>query len=626
MCGIAGIVNYSNYIPITRETLINMSNALSHRGPDHSGIWISDECTVGLAHQRLSIIDLSSRAMQPMSNEDGNIQVIFNGCIYNHIKLRRELEKEGHTFKSLHSDTEVIVHGFESFGIDILNKLNGIFAIAIWDNKKKELWLARDRVGVKPLYYSTINSSFIFASEIKSLFKYPECNKEILDNSIYQYLTFLTVPAPETMFRNIKKLEAGKYLKVNQYGNIEKKTYWDSKTLLNNPIFDSYDIASNISSNLLHNSIFAQTISDVPFSTTLSSGVDSSLISAITNEINSNFYTFTIDYNVKSNFGESELARIISKKLGLKDFNVLVVNNNDIFSHYNNYLKIQNDYPIGSPDIILLYILSKKLKELGIKVCLFGEGADELGGYPSYLSMDLEHRTLLHFSKYPKSIKNFIYKISPENFKDKIEIAMGKSIISRKHIQSFSQQEKEDMWNGGGEIINSYLILEDLMNEIDIDTPDSFIRKVCNIEFKLRLPEFMLPRIDYPMMANSIEGRVPFLDHNLVEYYLRLPFNIKSFNNIPKYLFKNHLSNYLDNEIVNRPKLGFGKVLSPLLNLELPLRFKFEVLDIKNHPIFYRIKRSYLEKILKEHTNKKNYGFKIWTIYSLAKWLEIHET
>ena len=237
MCGIVGVFNYNNSEPVREDVLIKMRDTMVHRGPDGCGIWISDDRCIGLAHRRLSIIDLSESANQPMCNEDETIWIVFNGEIYNHMEIRPELEERGHKFKTDHSDTEVIIHAFEEWGIDCISRFRGMFAFAIWDSKKKILWLVRDRIGIKPLYYSIQDNKFIFASEIKAIIKYPSIKREINYKALYNYLSFLTTQPPDTLFKGINKLAAGKYLKIERTKINEPEEYWD--------VFDNVEVLSN---------------------------------------------------------------------------------------------------------------------------------------------------------------------------------------------------------------------------------------------------------------------------------------------------------------------------------------------------------------------------------------------
>lgn len=622
MCGICGVFNLNNRNDISKELIITIRDSMIYRGPDDAGVYISGDGDIGLGHRRLSIIDLSPRAKQPISNEDGTIWIVFNGEIYNYKSLQKQLKEQGHIFKSK-SDTEVIIHLYEEKGIECVHDLEGMFAFALWDENKKELILVRDRIGIKPLYYAITNDRFIFASEIKALFASGNLIKEINPEGIYHYLTFLAVPAPNTMFKNIYKIEAGTILKIDKSGQIFKTHYWNPADFLNKPLRDgNEDEIIETTEDLLKEAVSQRMISDVPLGATFSGGVDSSLIVSLMREQTDNVLAMTMDYEVDSPYNESKIAKQIANRLDIS-LDERKVNGEEYFKAANDFLKIQSDYPAGDPNNILLYIISKLTKESGVTVSLVGEGGDEIGGYPIYLNLKKEFRVLKYFSSLPIWLKKGIYNFCPEKIKERLGIALGDSVVSRRHIHAFTEEEKKKMWIDDN-VNNSYFSLEKIMNEINTKTEDEFLRRVLNVEFKFRLPELILPRVDYPTMANSIEARVPLLDHKLVEFSLRLPMSTKMKNGEAKYILKRVLCKYIDKKYVYREKVGFGMLLRPFLKDILPNWFKNEILNKNNHPLFAYISKDYLLKLHEEHEKKKCNGFKIWTIYALGKWLEIH--
>jgi asparagine synthase (glutamine-hydrolysing) len=506
MCGIVGVFSYSSdSATVTEDLIVRMRDSMIHRGPDDAGLYISANGKLGLGHRRLSIIDLSPRAKQPMSNEDGTIWTVFNGEIYNYKSLQKQLKEAGHTFKS-DSDTEVIIHLYEEKGIDCVHNLEGMFAFAIWDEKKENLFLVRDRIGIKPLYYAVTSDRFIFASEMKALFVSNGLAKEISPESIYHYLTFLTVPAPNTMFKNIYKVEAGTILKINKTGQNCKTRYWNPADFLNKPLRNrTEDEIIETTENLLKEAVSQRMVSDVPLSSTFSGGVDSSLIVSLMKKQTDNVLAMTIDYEIDSPYSESRVAEEIANILDIS-LDERKISSDEYFKAVNDFLKIQSDYPAGDPNIILLYVISKLTKESGVTVSLVGEGGDEIGGYPIYLDLNKEYGMLKHFSSLPVWLKTRIYNLCPEEIKKRLGIALGDGVVSRRHIHAFTEEEKKKMWVGD-KFNSSYHFLEKIMDEINTKTEDEFLRKVLNVEFKLRLPELILPRVDYPTMANSIEAR-----------------------------------------------------------------------------------------------------------------------
>ena len=622
MCGICGILSLSPDAPISESQLILMRDAMKHRGPDDAGLYMSEDGKIGLGHRRLSIIDLSKRGKQPMPNEDKTIWLAFNGEVYNYRSLQERLREGGHTFRS-RTDAETIVHLYEEQGIDCVQCLRGMFAFALWDCKLRKLFLVRDRVGIKPLFYSAVANRFIFASEIQSIFKTDLVQKEINDQGVYDFLTILTVPAPETMFKNIYKLKAGTILEIDVSGAIKQYCYWDPATFLNAPLYSEDETTIfEKTEDLLEEAVHLRLISDVPVSATFSGGVDSSLIVSFVRTHNPSMKLLTIDYESHSQFNESEIAREIAHRLNVP---LLVESVNEETYHraINEYLRIQTDYPAGDPNTILLYLLSKKLKALATKVCLIGEGGDEIGGYPSYITVNSEYEYLKYFARLPAWVKRVLYALSPEAIRYRLELALGNRVVSKRHIHAFSEYEKQMMWCGA-KVESTYLYFERIMEEVDTRTSDTFLRKILNLEFKMRLPELILPRVDYPTMANSIEARVPFLDHELVEYSLRLPMNAKMKNNEPKYILKKLLCNFVDPHFAYRKKIGFGMLLTPFFEHILPNWVKKEVLDNKEHCLFNYIDRGCLLRLYEAHFKNASAGFNLWVIYALGKWLEIH--
>ncbi|WP_018884767.1 asparagine synthase (glutamine-hydrolyzing) [Paenibacillus massiliensis] len=621
MCGITGIYNYKNFNEVSLGHIQMMNDTLSYRGPDGNGVYRSKDRHLGLGHRRLAITDLSQQANQPMSNEDGSLWIVFNGEIYNHTELRYELQLYGHVFRTHHSDTEVILHAYEQWGMEFVHRLRGMYAFAIWDEPSNKLLLVRDRIGIKPVFYSYRYGFFAFASEIHALQRILPV-QEFSETSIYHYLTFLTVPAPLTMYKHVLKLEAGTYLVVEADG-ITITPYWEPETYLSKPLSDSYSTAYEHTEFLIKDSVSKCGMGDVPLCASLSSGVDSSIVAALLKKEHPELRTVTMDYEVPSPYSEAVAAQEIANQLNIQDQVVYTVTSTRFFAACNEYLQQHNDGPVGAQDIILFYMMSKRLNQQGYKICVLGEGADECGGYPSYLKMNDEHRLLSVFSQMNTGVKEGIFKLASTKWKEHLSIAMGNSIISRKHIQSFSEYEKSKLWCGEKNV-SSYDILEDIMNRISTHTQDNFIRKVLNVEFRLRLPEFMLPRVDYPTMACSLEARVPFLDHHLVEYSLQLDNSVKMKDNIPKRMFKELLSNYVNQKYVYRPKLGFGKVMAPLLNETLPTVMHNEIISKPNHVLFSVIHHKALVQLWQEHAAHKNRGFQLWTLYGLGKWMELN--
>jgi len=397
MCGIAGTFVYkdSNFA-VSEPYIIRMRDTMVHRGPDGGGVWISPDKKIGLGHRRLSIIDLSQIANQPMCNEDGSILVVFNGEIYNHAEIRAELMRiGGHTWKTDHSDTEVILHAFEQWGIDCLYKFRGMFAIGLWDARKRELWLIRDRIGIKPLYYSIHNNRITFASEIKALLQDPDQKRAVHEEAFYHYLSFLTTPAPQTLFEGIKKLPPGTWLRVTEGGRTREQRYWDVldyTTPLTN--VSEHEISRMILSEL-RTAVKLRKVSDVPVGVFLSGGIDSSTNAALFSEGETRpIQTFTIGYQGEYKSYENELhyAKKMAAGVGAVHRERLLTID-DLIDFLPRMVHLQ-DEPIADPVCVPVYYVSKLARDNGVIVCQVGEGADELfWGYQSW-------KTALNLQRY----------------------------------------------------------------------------------------------------------------------------------------------------------------------------------------------------------------------------------
>lgn len=592
---------------------------MTHRGPDDKGLYISEDKAVGMGHRRLSIIDLSQSGRQPMTNENRTVWLVFNGEIYNYKALRDELIRSGHRFIS-NSDTEVIIHLYEEKGLACLKHLNGMFAIAIWDENAKKLVLGRDRVGIKPLYYTQVGGGIAFASEIGSLQRHPAVGGGIRQQAVYDYLTILTTPAPGTMFEKINKVEAGTAVTFDFREGLDIRRYWDPKTYLNNPIGGKAESeAIDETRMLVGDAVQSHLVSDVPVGMFFSGGVDSSLILCMVSSVSRELLSMTSEYEIDSDHNESLIAREIAEKLGVP-LSVHKVGSSTFYRSVEEYLHMQSDYPTGSPDIILMYILSSHARKNGTIVCLVGEGGDEIGGYPQYLRAMKEFGFLRYFAGLPLAFKKIVYSASPRKLQSALEIAMGQQVASRRHIHSFGEREKRMMWVGD-QTESTYEYLRKIMYEIEGCDVESHYRKILNLEFKLRLPELLLPRVDYPTMAKSVEARVPFLEHGLVEYCLRLPSTLTMKGGMPKYLLKRILGSYLDFELVYRKKKPFGGLLKPFLSDVLPVWFKDEMLH-RAHPVYDFVSHDAVCALWREHARSHLRGWNLWTLYALGKWVE----
>ncbi|MEX2153554.1 MAG: asparagine synthase (glutamine-hydrolyzing) [Gemmatimonadaceae bacterium] len=569
MCGINGIFSY-NGRPVSADELARMRDTMAHRGPDGTGAWISSDGKVGLGHRRLSIIDLSSLANQPMTNEDSSLQIVYNGEIYNHAEIRRELEAMGgHQWRTDHSDTEMILHAYETWGIDCIHRFRGMFAIALWDSRKQQLWLVRDRIGIKPIYYTVVQGRLLFASEIKALLTLPEVERAVDHEALFNYLSFLTAPAPRTLFKGIYKLPASTRLCISHDGSQRQERYWDAwdhtTPLLN---VSEEEIAERLLSEL-RTSVKYRKVSDVPVGIFLSGGIDSSANAKLFSEDGGPVRTFSIGYDAKYESYKSELpyARSVAKFVGAEHHDMEL----DI-DHVLSFLEpmvYHQDEPIGDVVCVPLYYVSKLARDNGVIVCQVGEGADELFcGYPTWA----KHLQMARLNRLPvpRAIK-----------------AVGLQALSAAgHRTSFAYEylrravRQEPLFRGGAEGLTEYdkwlLLGADLRREFQgASSADSivgirqrFLSKAWEksdmhwmsyLDLNLRLPELLLMRVDKMSMATSIEGRVPFLDHKFVELALSIPTAVK----IPrpgelKHILKKAVRGVIPDDIIDRKKQGFG--------------------------------------------------------------------
>jgi asparagine synthase (glutamine-hydrolysing) len=626
MCGIVGIFNFQKKSRVNEPLLVKMRDEMIHRGPDDCGLWISDDGFTGLGHRRLSIIDLSYSAVQPMCNEDKTIRVVFNGEIYNHAEIKIELVKKGHRFKTDHSDTEVIVHGFEEWGIDCLHKFRGMFAIGIWDDSKKELWLIRDRIGIKPLYYTINNGSFIFASEIKSLLTDRNIKREVNEEAFYHYLSFLTTPSPQTMFENIKKLSAGHYLKIDSRGNIKINCYWDVFDFTS-PLFDVSE--SHIAERLIDElrvSVKYRAISDVPVGIFLSGGIDSSVNAVLFSEGRlDNANTFTIGYEGEnpSYLNEFAYARKMAKIIGANHHEKIL--GVDEFIDFLSKLVFHQDEPIADPVCFPIFQVSRLAKENGVTVCQVGEGSDELFiGYPRWLTA----LRLYKLNSLP--VPNFIKKAGLSFLKlsgrrDSYSYEWLRRAVEHLPIfwggaEAFFEPEKKllisEKLRKNFKNFSSFEVIKPIFNSFNekswSKTPLCWM---SYLDLKFRLPELLLMRVDKMSMAVSLEARVPFLDHKFVEFAMSIPEEIKSVGHGLKHILKKSVKGLIPDEIIYRSKQGFGVPIYEWFFERLGVFAREKVVSFADRTDFFD--KKYLKVLF-----KSNNAQKIWYVLNFALWYE----
>ncbi len=619
MCGITGIINYNK--PIKAAQLEAMCNALHLRGPDDKGLWVDKN--IGLGHTRLSIIDLET-GHQPMCTLDKNVIIVFNGEIYNFKELRAELKVLNIVFNTT-SDTEVILKCYQQYGIEkTLSKLEGMFAFALYDKEKEELFIARDKFGEKPLYYFEKENEFYFGSEIKSLFSVIN-KKEIDTKGLNFFLSLSYIPAPYTIYKEVKKLLPAHYLaykkgnaaKIHRYYNLLEK-------IEEQPIETDLNAAVENIKSKLKESVEKRMISDVPIGAFLSGGIDSSIIASLMAEISPTpINTFTIGFKEK-NYDESGRAKLVADKIKSNhtvhylDYKDIVDVIDDIINYY--------DEPFGDSSALPSYYVAKLAQEK-VKVVLTGDCADELfGGYEKYLGQYY----VTKFRKLPKLVQNAIIKlvnIFPHTKQTDPFLLRAKKVVQNVNKSNFDMHYSL-MCLGFSDVDRSSLLLPKYLNQIKEEVKtvyNSFqskepLEKGFYTDLHFVLEGDMLTKVDRVCMKNSLEARTPFLDSSVVEMAYRLPLNFKIRGKNKKFILKKAFKNILPKETIGFRKQGFGVPVDYWLRNELKEDIKTLVSkkNIERQGIFnYEV----INALLEEHiTGKENHKGKLWNLYVFQKW------
>lgn len=633
MCGICGKVNLNSQDSIDDKLIHSMTDVLKHRGPDDAGIYVSrmpniynnkSWVQIGLGHRRLSIIDLSSAGHQPMSNEDKTIWIVYNGEIYNFQDLRKNLVEKGHIFSS-QSDTEIIIHLYEDMGVNCVKELRGMFAFAIWDGNKQRLFLARDRLGKKPLNYTIRNGSLIFASEIKSILQDPQISREVNTEALDSYLTYGYIPAPQTIFSGIKKLPPAHRL-IWERGEIKIDRYWGlsyrKKLTLGEDEYGERIL------ELLIEATKIRLISDVPLGAFLSGGIDSSAVVAIMSRLSTQrVKTFSIGFQEES-FNELKYARKIAKLFNTDHHEYIV--KTDALEVLPKLIWNFNE-PFADSSSIPTYYLSKMTRQEVI-VALNGDGGDEsFGGYERYAANKIANV----YRFIPKIVrKNMITSFIrglPETTRKKDFVKNLKRFTS---ADEFSKERRYAYWMSlFHNDLKANLYSEEFKNRLkDFDSWDyicstyrqsdaiNFVDSTLFVDTMTYLPGDLLVKMDITSMANSLEARSPFLDHKLMEFAASIPSSLKLRGITTKYILKKTFSKILPKEILQRRKQGFGVPVGNWFRNELK-DYAYEILLSRDC-----IKRGYFKEeavkmMLDEHVlGKVDHGPRIWSLINLELW------
>jgi len=620
MCGIAGFVDLwarkGRAAEERGEILARMCRIIRHRGPDDQGVMVKPGVALGM--RRLAIIDLVS-GNQPMSGEDGAVTIVFNGEIYNFQELKPRLEAHGHTFQT-HSDTEAIVHGYEEFGPASVNDLRGMFAFAIWDDKARTLFVARDRAGKKPLYYTTTpNGTFVFGSELKSLLEHPEVERETNPEALDAYFTLGYVPDPLSIFRHVHKLPPGHYLTFTE-GRVTVKPYWDFEF---QPA-ESQNEADYLEElrALLDESVRLRLISDVPLGAFLSGGIDSStVVGLMARHMGQPVKTFSIGFHEDS-YNELKYARLTAQKFGTDHHEFFVTP--DICEVVDE-LAWHFDEPFADSSAIPTYMVSKLARD-HVTVVLSGDGGDELfAGYTRYVV----DRKRGGFERLPKPLRegvmrplserlphaawgrNYLHNVSLDPISRYLDSVSVFTNLKRRSLYTsdFSRQ-----LGPGGYVAN---LFNKLVENVKSDEP---IDRLLYLDSKTYLPGDILTKVDRMSMAVSLEARAPLLDHKLIEFVTRVPAALKLAGLETKHLLKRAVRDLVPAEILNRPKQGFGVPIQEWINQQLRSRIRDTLSDARTKQRGY-IDSHYVSVLLDEHERgRRDHSMSLWALVMLELW------
>jgi len=622
MCGICGKISSNG--AVSEGLIRKMCEVLKHRGPDNEGCMLfdlpSNNITIGLGHRRLSVIDLSPAGHQPMCNEDRTIWIVMNGEVYNFLELRDELEKKGHRFKS-HTDTEAILHLYEEKGIECLGDLRGPFAFSLWDSKRERLFLARDRIGKKPIYYRYKNQTLTFASEIKAILQDPGVSVEVNRSAVTDYLSYGYVPTPESMFKGIMKLPPAHFM-IYEKGNIRIEKYWELD--FSKKIKLSENEYCDRILDLLEEATRLRMISDVPLGAFLSGGIDSSAVVYMMSKLSSRpVKTFSIGFE-EQEYSELKFAERIADRFGTEHKNYIVKPNAieilpKLVWHYNE--------PYADSSALPSYYVAKMTRQ-DVTVALNGDGGDEcFGGYERFMAA----RFAEYLKIVPGNLLRFIAdrlseSLSLKDFRTRLKrfLLMASRPYRDRHynwVTIFRDSDKRSLFseefNKEITVRNSFAYLDKAFNEC---TSKGIVDLVMSTDIKTNLLDDLLVKMDIATMANSLEGRSPFLDHKVMEFMASIPSNMKIKGMRLKYIFKKALKNKLPDEILARGKMGFGVPLDSWLRGELKSYSYGILLSDKCIKRGY-FKKEALKNMLDEHcAGNFNNGAKIWSLLFLELW------
>jgi asparagine synthase (glutamine-hydrolysing) len=621
MCGICGKLEFDSEARVAPGLLKHMADAIVHRGPDDDGYYVKGP--IGLGFRRLSIIDLSG-GHQPLANEDDSIWIVFNGEIYNYQELRVLLLAKGHVFKT-QSDTEVIVHLYEEYGSDCLEKLRGMFGFAIWDSKKKSLFLARDRVGIKPLYYYMGEHFVSFASEMKAILADPAVRREVDPAMIDRFLTYFYVPGPSTLLRNFFKLEPGHWLLVRD-GKIQVQSYWDIDFQPTDDHLSAQALDQKVV-DLLDEAVQLHMISDVPVGFLLSGGVDSTaMLSLASKKTDKPISSYTIGFEHPGVVDERPFARMAAERFGSKYYEISI-SAKEFASFLPEYVWYMEE-PVCEPASVALYYVSKLASQY-VKVLISGEGGDEaFAGYHNYMYLSWVEGMKKVFGPFRSIVSKGMALAGQmadsrvlKKYAPLMKADLDEHYLSRTSspFHYFNQTPSPIYTEQMSRRVDKHRSAEVTRNLVARRSSDGPLEKMLYVDTKTWLPDDLLIKADRMTMANSVELRVPFLDHKLLEFAARLPGNQKVRGFQMKYLLKKALANHVPVEILRRRKEGFPNPSASWLAHDLKDMVADILLDSKSVARGY-FRRQAVEELIKRNSRAVRYTPEVFSLVVLELW------
>jgi asparagine synthase (glutamine-hydrolysing) len=625
MCGICGELRFDG-APVRDEVIVSMREVLHHRGPDDGGLFVSDDRRAGLGFRRLRIVDLHPRANQPMANEDGAIRLVFNGEIYNFLDLRRELEPRGHIFRS-DSDTETIVHLYEEYGLDAIERLEGMFALALWDGRTGRLILARDRAGKKPLFYRRDARHIVFASEIKSLMRHPDVSIEIDPSAVPLYFLHGYVPAPATHYRGIEQLPPASMLVVERNGMMRQRQFWSVKypaqaEMRDRRPPDRAEARATVRT-LLTRAVERRLLADVPLGAFLSGGVDSTIVVGLMSQLTGTpVRTFSIGFEGDAQYDETEYARLVSQRFGTTHTEFRVEPHavglvDELIWHH--------DGAFGDASAIPTFIVSKLTRE-HVTVVLTGDGGDELfAGYRRFPAAIAAERIpsavaalggwVLDRIGAPKRPRHPLGDL--RRFLGSVNLPWLQRMT---RLSSIFYDELDELLLPELGRVDRLTYLKPILERMPAETP---LGQLLDANFQSYLPDDLLVKTDRCTMANALEARAPFLDRELTEYVAGLPDDCKLRGRETKVILREAFADLLPREVTNRPKMGFGVPLDSWFRGELREQLCDELLASDARYRDYLHAPKVHELVHRHHAGRAHLGLQLWTILCFERWLRL---